>query len=77
MVWAVEIEVGKEGLIMSKTPEKFVRVTLVNVKTGGKESGTFSAPKPGKVMEWVLTDVYTVRINWPWKNRSGSGKKRS
>jgi len=71
------VVVGREGLIMSRTPEKFVRVTLINEQTGVKESGTFNAPKPGKVMEWALTDIYSVRINWPVKKRSSSVKKRS
>ena len=64
----IGIGTGKEGLIMSKEPEKFVRVTLRDERTGrDQKCGTFKAPKPGKVTEWRLTAGYSVKINWPIK----------
>jgi len=67
-VQRVVIKIGKEGSIMSKEPEKFVRVTLRDERTGrDQKCGTFKAPKPGKITEWRLTASCSIKINWPMK----------
>lgn len=58
---------------MNKEPEKFVRVTIQDNKTGNcTQPQTFDAPEPGMTTIWDLrgvksSDDISVRIDWPMK----------